>query len=47
MDLSSGRVCDPYWQEAFEKARRAGSNGFPTLLKNFDDSWERIKEIIL
>ena len=25
--------CDPNWQEAFGKARRAGSDGFPTLLK--------------
>ena len=30
---SRGGACDPYWQGAFGKARRAGSNGFPTLLK--------------
>ena len=30
---SRGGACDPNWQEAFGKARRAGSNGFPTLLK--------------
>lgn len=28
-----GGSCDPAWQEAFGKARRAGSNGFPALLK--------------
>ncbi len=28
-----GGVCDPTWQEAFGKARRAGSDGFPPLLK--------------
>ena len=28
-----GGRCDPSWQEAFGKARRAGSDGFPTLLK--------------
>ena len=28
-----GGMCDPAWQEAFGKARRAGSDGFPTLLK--------------
>ncbi len=28
-----GGRCDPGWQEAFGKARRAGSDGFPTLLK--------------
>ena len=28
-----GGRCDPAWQEAFGKARRAGSDGFPTLLK--------------
>lgn len=28
-----GGMCDPGWQEAFGKARRAGSDGFPTLLK--------------
>lgn len=28
-----GGRCDPGWQEAFGKARRAGSDGFPPLLK--------------
>ena len=28
-----GGMCDPAWQEAFGKARRAGSDGFPMLLK--------------
>lgn len=28
-----GGLCDPAWQEAFGHARRAGSDGFPTLLK--------------
>ena len=28
-----GGMCDPAWQEAFGKARRAGSDGFPPLLK--------------
>ena len=28
-----GGRCDPDWQQAFGKARRAGSDGFPTLLK--------------
>lgn len=28
-----GGLCDPAWQEAFGQARRAGSNGFPPLLK--------------
>ena len=28
-----GGSCDPGWQEAFGKARRAGSDGFPPLLK--------------
>ena len=28
-----GGMCDPDWQEAFGKARRAGSDGFPPLLK--------------
>lgn len=28
-----GGICDPGWQEAFGKARRAGSDGFPPLLK--------------
>ena len=26
-------MCDPDWQEAFGRARRAGSDGFPPLLK--------------
>ena len=30
---SRGGACDPNWQEAIGKALRAGSNGFPTLLK--------------
>ena len=28
-----GGMCDPDWQEAFGRARRAGSDGFPPLLK--------------
>jgi amidase len=28
-----GGLCDPSWQDAFGKARRSGSDGFPTLLK--------------
>ena len=28
-----GGLCDPDWQEAFGRARRAGSDGFPPLLK--------------
>ena len=28
-----GGMCDPDWQEVFGRARRAGSDGFPSLLK--------------